>query len=561
MLATLRVKNLALVEDAQVTFGPGLNVITGETGAGKSVLISALNLLTGERADRTLIRSGADSCTAEAVFHLRDSGTVDDALEKYGLAPCDDGTLIIRRVFRASGVSQHFVNDTPVTLAVLKDLGDLLVDMHGPYDHQSLLRPAYQLDLLDAFAHLWAMRAEYESVYRRWAALQAERARLVAPGSDPAERIDLLTWRIKEIEEIHPQAGEEEALQEEHTLIGNAHQILQTAGAALSALCDGEGSAFDALTVAQKQLDELSRLVPDAAMWNQEAREAAARLQALADEIRHRVAKIEADPARLEWLDKRLAEYQRLKKKYGGSVEVALKLLAESKAELEALQTRDERLKELDAKIAQARAMVLRKGEQLSASRRGAARDLEKAVTRELKELGFEHGYFAVGLRTVEPTSSGLDETEFGFAPNLGEPVRPLRAIASSGEISRVMLAIKVVLAAHDRIPVMVFDEIDANVGGEIGNAVGRKLAQVGRNHQVVCITHLPQVAVFGRQQLVVRKRVRDERTYTEVESLNEDGRVEEIARMLGGKDLTSVALRHAREMLVSARSHAVLRR
>lgn len=560
MLATLRVKNLALVEDAQVAFGAGLNIITGETGAGKSVLIGALNLLTGERADRTLIRSGADSCSVEAVFHLSDSGAADVVLEKYGLPPCEVGALIVRRILRASGVSQHFVNDSPVTLAVLKELGDLLVDMHGPYDHQSLLRPAYQLDLLDAFAHLWGTRAEYELSYRRWSELQAERAKLAAPGNDPVQRIDLLTWRIKEIEEIRPQPGEEAALQQEHELIGNAHQILQAAGAALTALCDGEGSAFDALTVAQKRLDELSRLVPNAAAWNQEARETAARLQALAEEIRHLVGKIEADPARLEWLDKRLADYQRLKKKYGGSVEAALKLLEESKAELGLLQSREERLKELDAKIAQFHERVLRKGKELSALRRKAARELEEAVTRELKELGFEHGHFAVGLRAVEPGPTGLDETEFGFAPNVGEPMRSLRAIASSGEISRVMLATKLVLAAHDRIPVMVFDEIDANVGGEIGNAVGRKLAEVGRNHQVICITHLPQVAVFGRRQLAVRKRVRDDRTFAEVELLDEDGRVEEIARMLGGKDLTSVTLRHAREMLASARPRAEAR-
>lgn len=557
MLLALQVRNLALVEEAQVEFTPGLNIITGETGAGKSVLIGALNLLLGERADRSLIRSGADLCSAEAVFHLSDSDLVDTVLERHGLPPSEDGQLIVRRVIRASGASQHFINDSPVTLSVLKELGEGLVDMHGPHDHQSLLSPSYQLDLLDAYGHLWPLREDYEKAFRKRETLLQEHAALAGLGNDVSEKMDLLAWRIKEIEELKPRIGEEDELREEHRLVGSAQRILELAGALMQLLTEGENSAGDTLAGAQKNIEELAHMLPEAASWNEDLRNAATIIRAVSAEAQRWVQKVEADPARLEWLDRRLADYQRLKRKYGGSVESVIKTLEDSKAELDLLRSREERLKALDAELEQMHAELRRKGSKLSQARREVATKLAHETTRELRELGFEQGRFTVECRSSEPGLSGMDSIEFGFAPNVGESVRPLRAIASSGEISRVMLATKVVLAAHDRIPVMIFDEIDANVGGEMGNAVGRKLAHVAQNHQVICITHLPQVAVYGRHQLAVRKFVRDGRTFTEVMTLQENERIEEIARMLGGRDLTSVSLRHAREMLQAAEKFA----
>lgn len=553
MLSTLRVKNLALVEQARVEFTPGLNVITGETGAGKSVLIGALNLLLGERADRSLIRAGEDACGAEAAFHLSDSSAVDEVLERYGLEPCADGQLIIRRIIRASGSSQNLVNDSAVTLQVLKELGELLVDMHGPHDHQSLLSPQFQLDLLDAFGHLWTQRAACEETFREWKALEERKAELEGGGGNVAEQIDLLSWRVKEIEQARPEEGEEEKILEEHRLAGNAQHILETAGRVMGALSEGEMSAFDGMVSAQKALEELARLVPEADAWRNEVREAATRIQDVCTQLSGLADRVEADPARLEWLDNRLAEYQKLKRKYGGSVAEILKVLEDSRARLHDLQTRGERLKEVEASIREVEKRFREQALRLREGRAKAAGGLAQAVTREIQALGFAHGSFSVGLGESAPSFSGMDEVEFGFAPNVGEPSRALRAIASSGEISRVMLATKAVLAGHDRIPVMVFDEIDANVGGEMGTAVGRKLAEVAKTHQVICITHLPQVAVFGRHHMAVRKSVKDERTMTEVEPLNESSRVEELARMLGGRDLTSVALKHAREMLAGA--------
>lgn len=549
MLATLRVKNLALVENVRLDFESGLNVITGETGAGKSILIGALHLLLGDRADKKYIRAGADACGAEALFKLAKPKAMNDLLESLGVAPCEDGQLILRRIVKAAGGGQNLINDSPVTLQGLKQVGELLVDMHGPYDHQSLLSPAFQLDVLDAYGHVEAERSAYQDAYRAWTTLQDERAELQGDDRDVAGQIEMLTFRVKEIEDIAPVEGEDEQVAQEHLTVSHAQRILELGDGARKALLEGEGSVFDLLAAVQRNLEELARLLPEAEEWKIETRALAVQLQSLSEAMISTLDRVEADPARLQWLEQRLAAYQKLKRKYG-SVPDVLAVLAENKDRLKKLQTRGERLAELESRIASAHAAVLKKGRVLSAKRRAAGDKMAQAVVAELRELGFPRGGFAVELQEGEPQASGLDSVSFGFAPNVGEPMRPLRDIASSGEISRVMLATKAVLAGHDHIPVLVFDEVDANIGGEMGNAVGRKLAQLGKTHQVLCITHLPQVAVHGNQHYAVTKRVRDDRTFTEVDTLDGEARVEEIARMLGGKDLTKVTMQHARAML-----------
>ena len=550
MLTSLRVKNLALVDNIRVEFKPGLNVITGETGAGKSIIIGALNLLLGDRADKGLIRSGEDACGAEAFFTLKDSSAIDEILEEFSLDPCEDGQLIIRRIVKTSGSTQNMVNDSPVTLQVLKRIGELLVDLHGPHDHQSLLSPEFQLDLLDAFGHLWTIRESYEHAYRELCELQQHKVELSGPEDGLAEQIDLLSYRAKEIEDAAPVEGEEEKIEQEHQIIGHAQRILELGNGIVEGMVDADTSVFNTLADTQKNLEELGRLVPEAEIWRIEVRELAARLQELNATMHRFLDHVEADPARLEWLDQRLATYQKLKRKYAPTVSELLEILKHTKQRLHDLQSRGEQLAAVNAEIEKVGKVVRSHGESLRGKRKAAAGKLAEAVTRELRMLGFQHGTFAVDLRDAEPRASGMDDIEFGFAPNVGEPMQPLRAIASSGEISRVMLAVKVVLAGHDRIPVLVFDEIDANVGGEMGSAIGRKLEEVARNHQVICVTHLPQVAVFGNHHLAVAKHVRNDRTFTEVQPLAETARVEEVARMLGGRDLTSVTLKHAREML-----------
>ncbi|MBN1270333.1 MAG: DNA repair protein RecN [Kiritimatiellae bacterium] len=553
MLKTLRVKNLALVEKIQVDFEPGLNVITGETGAGKSILIGALALLIGERADKTLIRAGEEACGAEALFDLTDPSDVDAVLEAQGLPACEDGRLVIRRIVKVSGSSQNAVNDSPVTLQVLKQLGECLVDMHGPHDHQSLLNADSQLEMLDAFGHLWKERAAYEVPYGRLNELQKRRAALEGDDRDIAERIDMLAYRVKEIEEAKLREGEEEEIEKEHLVAGNAQRIMELAGEILRLLTEGEGSVYESLTAARKATDELSRLLPEGEGWLGEVDGIVGRVQELDRDMRGVAERIESDPARLRWLDERLTVYQRLRKKYGPTVGDVLAKLEESRTRLHDLQTRGEQLAALEQDLEKVGGELRARAEDLRAKRRAVAEKLAAAVQKELAALGLPHGRFEVEFKEADARPSGMDEIEFQFAPNVGEPMHPLRVIASSGEISRVMLAIKTVLANHDRIPVLVFDEIDTNVGGEMGSAVGRKLAEVAGQHQVICITHLPQVAVHGREHFAVAKYVSGGRTFTKVERLDGKGRVEEVARMLGGRDLTSVTLEHARQMLTNA--------
>jgi DNA repair protein RecN (Recombination protein N) len=550
MLASLTVSNLALVEKARLEFHEGLNVITGETGAGKSVLIGALSLVLGERADRGAIRAGESQCAVEAVFNLRDPDRANLLLEELALEPAEDGQLIVRRVVKANGAGGLFLNDQPVSLQTLRRLGALLVDMHGPYDHQSLLANEAQLELLDAYAGLAAARADFEDGYARLAELEAREQELRGDGGARLEeQLDLLRHRVKELEEAALEEGEEERLREEHTLLGNAQNVLESAQAALQALQEGDPSAADLLAAAQKPLEALAPLLPAAREWLEETRAAAAQVRALAEAVRRECDRLEADPGRLAWLDERLATYARLRKKYGPTVTDVLTTLAAAREKLADLESRDERLAAAVAEKERALAALRRQALDIRTRRTPAAEAMAKAITAELQDLGFRDGRFAVRLTEAPLSRSGLDHVEFEFGPNPGEPARALKDIASSGEIARVMLASKAVLAGHDQIPVLIFDEIDANVGGEMGGAIGRKLRQVARHHQVIAITHLPQVAAQGQRHFAVVKRVEAGRSATRVEPVAEETRVEELARMLGGKDL-AVTLDHARALL-----------
>jgi len=550
MLTTLRIKNLAIVENITVEYGAGLNVITGETGAGKSILAAALGLVLGERSDKTMIRAGEEQCGVEAVFQLADASEINAVLNELGMEPCESGRLIIRRIITTSGSGKNLINDCPATVQALNRIGNLLVDMHGPHDHQSLLSQEFQLNLLDSFGHLVKTRETYQECYRDLCDLKTRRKELDCDDDEVARQIDMLSFQVKEIEDAKLSSGDETDLENEHKIMANAQRILELSNGIRTALSDGESSAFNSLSSIQSAFNELANLLPEAEEWKKEGESITIQVQELVSSISSRVQNIEGDAERLQWLEDRMAMLHKFKRKYGTSVKEILEYLDKTKQRLSDLQLRGEKIAEIDAEIEKTQKEIKSTGGKLSKERATAGESMAKAITKELRDLGFKQGSFNVQLQTVEPGPTGLDEADFGFAPNVGEPARPLRAIASSGEISRVMLAIKAVLASHDKIPVLVFDEIDSNVGGEMGNAIGNKLSVVSGKHQVLCITHLPQVAVHGATHFVVAKEVRGGRTCTGIKELKGDDRVEEIARMLGGRDLTSVTLKHAREML-----------
>jgi len=554
MLRNLNIKNLALVDDVKVGFNGGLNVITGETGAGKSLLIGALRLLLGERADRSMIRTGETSCSVYAEFGLEDTARVDAILSDIGLEPCAGGLLIIRRVITDSS-SKTMVNDEPVTLQVLKRLGNVLVDMHGPYDHQSLLDTGNQLEILDAFGQVGDVKAAYRAEYAKLREMQKQIDALNSGDEEDLDRqIEFLAYRVAEIEAAKLSVDEDGQVEEEHSVIANSQQVIELASGTVNALTEGEGCAFDALAAAQRNLNQLVKLMPEAREWHDEVENAVAQVQEVVRSIESSAAGIDASPERMQWLDDRLTTYQTLKRKYGATVEEVHLNCETWQQQLDELRGRGKKRVELQAELEGVFLSVEKAGLALRQKRENVADHLSGCITRELVDIGFEHGFFDAQLNACEPGPSGLDEIEFGFAPNAGEDMRPLRMIASSGEISRVMLATKAVLARHDHIPVLIFDEIDANVGGEIGGAVGRKLAQVAECHQLICITHLPQVAACGSTHLAVEKSVQDGRTFTEVRLLDNESRPDELARMLGGKDSTNVTLQHAKEMLSQSR-------
>ena len=552
MLTHLSVRNLAIVEEASVEFGAGLNIITGETGAGKSVLMGALDLVLGGRADKSAIREGAPEASVEAVFSLTETTAVSEELSESGLPACEEGTLLVRRTISATGAGRCLVNDAPTTVQTLRKLGCYLVDIHGPHDHQSLLDLAFQRRVLDAYGQCEDSLNAYSEVWRACNALQQKLAELQDGSTNVAEETDRLQFIVDEIIRAALTEADETELVQQHAEAANAEQILSLGTDISNALTDGESSAFDLLVSAQARLAELVHILPEALDWKNDVQGVATQLQEIGHTLSHRLSQIEAEPERLQQLEERMTLVQRLKRKYGASVGAVLATCDKHQRRLHDLATRAEQMQEVSSQIEAATALLREKAAQLTKARTHAATKLAKSITIELRDLGFLKSGFSVDLSPITPGAYGADEVSFGFAPNPGEPMRSLKAIASSGEIARVMLAVKTVLAAHDSIPVLVFDEIDSNIGGEIGRAVGQKLRRVAKTHQVISITHLPQSAVYGHQHYVVGKEVVKGRTKMHIGLLTGGERIDEIARMLGGKGLTSVIESHARELLAS---------
>jgi DNA repair protein RecN (Recombination protein N) len=543
VLNLLRIKNLALVEELEWQTSPGFIAVTGETGAGKSIIIGALQLLLGERADKSLIRTGADLCTVEAVFSGIDLQNLNPRLIEAGIEPCEND-LILKRTLSSTGTNRQFINGSPTTLSILKNLGDELVDLHGPHDHQSLLSPDTQLSLLDSFARAEQQLDEYRKYYRQLQTLLAEHAALNTAETAREQELDLLRHQITEIRSANLVAGEEEEIEKSYKLASNSKRLIELATAIANKLSESDDSVLSQLAETQRLLRELEKIDISIAQFSSAHAASVVELSEIARALSAYAEKLNRDPEQLAALEQRVSLFETLKRKYGGSISEVIAFGERAAERIRKIEGRDIELERLAKEIENVRAQMNRVGETLLKLRAKTAPKVSENIRRNLRDLGFRQSEFEAKLNALdEPGPSGFDSVELLFSPNPGEPLKPLRAIASSGEISRLMLAIKSALAAHDAIPLLVFDEIDTNVGGEIAHAVGAKMQTLGRDHQVICITHLPQVAATASSHFVVTKDVARGRTFSNLHAVTGKARQEEIARMLGGKNDSALKL------------------
>ena len=543
VLTLLRIKNLALVQELEWQMGPGFIAVTGETGVGKSIIIGALQLLLGERADKSLIRTGADLCTVEAVFTGKELQKSNPQLVESGIEPCEND-LILKRTLSSTGTNRQFINGSLTTLSILKNLGDELVDLHGPHDHQSLLSPETQLSLLDSFARVEAQLGEYRKHYRQLQTLLAEQAALNTAETAREQELDLLRHQITEIKSANLVAGEEEEIERRYKLASNSKRLIELATGVANKLSEADGSVLSQLAETQRLLRELEKIDSSIAQLSSAHTASVVELSEIARSLSAYAEKFDLDPQQLAALEQRVSLFETLKRKYGDSIGEVIAFGERAVERMRTIEGRDAELERLAREIDNVRTQMNRAGEALRKLRAKAAPKLSENIRRNLRDLGFRQSEFEAKLNALdEPGPNGFDSVELLFSPNPGEPLKPLRAIASSGEISRLMLAIKSALAAHDAIPLLVFDEIDTNVGGEIAHAVGAKMQMLGRDHQVICITHLPQVAATASSHFVVTKDVARGRTFSNLHEVIGKGRQEEIARMLGGKSEPALKL------------------
>ncbi|MCS7220567.1 MAG: DNA repair protein RecN [Anaerolineae bacterium] len=574
MLTELYIRNFAIIEELTLCFGEGLNVLTGETGAGKSIIIDAVSLLLGGRASTDVIRAGAELAEVEGHFRLgARAAVINPLLEAEGLEGEGD-LLILAREIRRNGRHICRVNGRAVALSVLNEIGQRLIDIHGQGEHLSLLRVREHLELLDRYAGLGSERAEMARLVHALRQVRAELAELRRDERELARRIDLLTYQVQEIAAARLEPGEDEALEAERRRLANAEQLLHLTTQVMQALENGseeQMSAVDLLGQAVQMLARLSRIDPDVETMRQQIEDLSYQLSDVVHELRRYRDRVEFNPARLAEVEERLELIHNLKRKYGDSIEEILAFGERAQAELDGITHAGERIAELDAEEERLLYAIGELGQRLSAARREAGTRLAQAVERELDDLRMEHARFSVdfqwqedpegayvGDRRVAFDATGLDRVEFLISANPGEPLRPLARVASGGETARLMLALKAVLSRADETPTLIFDEIDVGIGGRVGAVVGRKLwgltapdAQGRRAHQVLCVTHLPQLAAYGDVHYHVSKAVEGERTLTHVRRLEGDERVDELAAMLGAP--TAAGRASAAAMLAEA--------
>lgn len=548
MLKWMRLTNLALVDKADMEFGPGFNVITGETGAGKSVIMGGVGLLLGGRADKSAIRIGTDRCEVSGEFFVGDGSAsrVKAILDEAGIESDPAGNLLVRRVITASS-SRNFVNESPVTLQILHRIGEVLVDIHGASENHQLLKNQNQLDMLDRFGRLDAELAEVRAVWSELAKLRQEK-KSFAESMPSAEETARFRRDAAEIEKAAPVSGEDEELEARHTVAAHSKSIIEVALTAANALSECEDSLADRVGQVRRMLGDLEKFDPDhAEQFIRAIEEISAQVMSLSNDLTDHASEVDIDEGEFMAMEERLRVLQTMKRRYGPTLDDVLAHLAFLQSKIEAYDNSEvirenfgKREKELLSRLTAACA-------RLSAARKKAGKALAKQIGSELKKLGFKRSDFEVVVMDAAPGADGADRIEFMFTANPGVPLMPLREVASSGELSRVMLAAKTVLAEADSIPILIFDEIDANIGGETASRVGQEIAALAENKQILCISHLPQVACNASVHFMVSKESAADVTTTHIRRLDKASRINEISRMLGGGE---IAHEHAEAML-----------
>jgi DNA repair protein RecN (Recombination protein N) len=551
MLQSLRIRNLALLEEVELEFEGGFTAVTGETGAGKSILLGALSLLAGARADKTIIRQGAAACEVEAALFFADSRKLDAALEALNLPSCDDGVLILKRSVPREKAPKISVNGSLATLTALQELGEQWIDFHGPGEPRRLLKDGCQRELLDLFAKNDGARAKYAAAFTAWRGLSDERERLLAADKLSPDQIDFLRAQLKKFDALDLNDEAIAALERDFTRQQSAQEIVQLAGA-LSGGLSGDDGVLGRVAALLREARQLEALDPASKALADRLQSASVELGDLDAEFSALATSLNFDAEQAELLQEKMNAWLDLKRKYGAKVEAVIAAREEMRRRLELQSDVEGSLAKLEKQIADALKSAKKTATELRATREKAGAQLERAAAKVIVQLGFKKADFRVRFAALpELTPHGDTSVEFLFSPNVGEAPLPLSRIASSGELARVMLALKTVLAAIDDVPLLVFDEVDANVGGEIGRIVGEKMADIAEKHQVLCVTHLPQVAAQAANHLVVTKDQSGERAAVAIEPIhtNRKERVGELARMLGDRSAKS-ALAHAEELL-----------
>ncbi|MES9856479.1 MAG: DNA repair protein RecN [Sedimenticola sp.] len=551
MLQHIHIKDLAIVTDLEIEFRPGMTALTGETGAGKSILIDALGLVLGDRADNGMIRSGCERAEISASFTIDDQEAAAGWLQESAL---DDGNqCILRRVLTRSSNSRAFINGSPVPIKSLQQLGELMVDIHGQHAHQSLLRRTHQRELLDGYAGHQRLCNKTSTLYHQWKSTEEKLADLATAAQDREARIDLLSYQINELMELGLEAGELEGLLDEHKRLSNADELVESCNLMLNTLSDGDKTALTQLNRALSELNALN----DRSSRLDESREmlesAAIQVEEATSNLREYGDSLELNPARLDQLDRRLTEIHDLARKYRCQPEVLLETMDALTSELNQLKNTTTQLSNLEQEVAALWSQYREQALKLDKSRKTAAKKLGKQVIEGIQSLGISNGIFEVEVITLEDdkaSASGLSQIELLFSANPGQPPQSLGKVASGGELSRLSLAIQVATIRCARVPTLIFDEVDVGIGGGVAEIVGRLLRKLGESRQVLCVTHLPQVASLGHQHLLIHKESKKKQTSTHISQLDQKQRIEEVARMLGGLDITGQTLAHAREMV-----------